>query len=138
MTLHIFSAMTSPSEPPTTVKSWLKTHTPTVDRAVAGHDGVAPRAVLLHVEVVRAVAHERVELLERAGVEQLLDPLARGVFALRVLLLDGGRGGGVDRLLAQLSQLLELLVERLGCFLPRHAGADVTPMGGGAPIASRG
>ena len=27
MTLHIFSAITSPSEPPTTVKSWLKTHT---------------------------------------------------------------------------------------------------------------
>ena len=27
MTLHIFSAMTSPSEPPKTVKSWLKTHT---------------------------------------------------------------------------------------------------------------
>ena len=27
MTLHIFSAMTSPSEPPKTVKSWLKTKT---------------------------------------------------------------------------------------------------------------
>ena len=27
MTLHIFSPMTSPSEPPKTVKSWLKTHT---------------------------------------------------------------------------------------------------------------
>src|SRR6478752_73395 len=27
MILHIFSAMTSPSEPPKTVKSWLKTHT---------------------------------------------------------------------------------------------------------------
>ena len=54
-----------------------------VDRAVAGHHRVAPRAVLLHVEVVRAVAHERVELLEGAGVEQLLDPLAGGVLALR-------------------------------------------------------
>ena len=49
-----------------------------VDRAVAGDDGVAPRPVLLHVEVVRAVADERVELLERAGVEQLLDALAGG------------------------------------------------------------
>ena len=27
MILHIFSAMTSPSEPPKTVKSWEKTHT---------------------------------------------------------------------------------------------------------------
>ena len=27
MTLHIFSAITSPSEPPKTVKSWLKTKT---------------------------------------------------------------------------------------------------------------
>src|SRR4051812_2040137 len=27
MTLHIFSAITSPSEPPKTVKSWEKTHT---------------------------------------------------------------------------------------------------------------
>ena len=26
-TLHIFSAITSPSEPPKTVKSWLKTNT---------------------------------------------------------------------------------------------------------------
>ena len=27
MTLHIFSPITSPSEPPKTVKSWLNTHT---------------------------------------------------------------------------------------------------------------
>ena len=27
ITLHIFSAITSPSEPPNTVKSWLNTHT---------------------------------------------------------------------------------------------------------------
>ena len=27
ITLHIFSLMTSPSEPPKTVKSWEKTHT---------------------------------------------------------------------------------------------------------------
>ena len=82
MTLHIFSAITSPSEPPKTVKSWEKTKTrATVDRAVAGHDGVAPGPFLLHLEVVGAVAHERVELLEGAGVEQLLDPLARGQLA---------------------------------------------------------
>ena len=64
-------------------------HPAPVDRAVAGDDRIALRAVLLHVEVVRAVADERVELLEGAGVEQLLDPLAGGVLALRVLLFDG-------------------------------------------------
>ena len=62
-------------------------HRAAVDRAVAGDDGVAPGPVLLHVEVERAVADEGVELLERARVEQLLDPLARGQLALGVLLL---------------------------------------------------
>jgi len=42
------------------------------------------------------VADERVQLLERAGVEQLLDPLAGGVLALGVLLLDRGLGSVVD------------------------------------------
>ena len=98
MILHIFSPITSPSEPPNTVKSWLKTHTRApVDRAVAGHHRVAPRPVLLHVEVVGAVAHERVELLEGARVEQLLDALARRVLAARVLLLLGLRARSGSR-----------------------------------------
>ena len=81
-----------------------------VDRAVAGDDGVAPGPFLLHLEVVGAVADEGVELLEGAGVEQLLDPLARGHLALRVLLLDRLLGGRVDRRLAQLAQVGELLL----------------------------
>ena len=70
-----------------------------LDRAVAGDDGVAPGPVLLHVELVRAVAHEGVELLEGAGVEQLLDALAGRVLAAGVLLLDGRLGSalGGDR-----------------------------------------
>ncbi len=93
MILHIFSPITSPSEPPNTVKSWLNTHTrATVDRAVAGDHGVAPRPVLLHVEVVRAVAHERVELLEGAGVEQLLHALARRVLAAFACCLASASG----------------------------------------------
>ena len=97
MILHIFSAITSPSEPPNTVKSWLNTHTgAAVDRAVAGDDGVAPGPLLVHVELVGPVPHEGVELLERAGVEQLLDPLAGGQLALGVLLRDRVLGGGVD------------------------------------------
>ena len=82
MTLHIFSAMTSPSEPPKTVKSCEKTHTrAAVDRAVAGDDGVAPGAVLLHPELGHPVADERVQLLEGARIQQLLEPLARGQLA---------------------------------------------------------
>ena len=81
-----------------------------IDRAVAGDDGVAPGPFLLHLEVVGAVADEGVELLEGAGVEQLLDPLAGGHLALRVLLLDRLLGGGVDRRLAQLAQVGELLL----------------------------
>ena len=81
-----------------------------VDRAVAGDDGVAPGTPFLHLEVVGAVADEGVELLEGAGVEQLLDPLAGGQLALRVLLLDRLLGGRVDRRLAQLAQVGELLL----------------------------
>ena len=89
MTLQIFSAITSPSDPPKTVKSCEKTHTrrPSIE-PVAGDHGIAPRPVLLHLEVGRAVADVRVELLEGAGVEQLLDSLTGRVLALRVLLLD--------------------------------------------------
>jgi hypothetical protein len=92
---------------------------------VAGHDRVAPGPVLVHVEVVRAVAHERVELLERAGIEQLLDPLPRGHLAALVLLLDGGVGarlGGV----AQLAQPGDLLVVGLGVPLATHAAGHPT------------
>ena len=59
---------------------------PAEDRAVAGHDRVAPGAVLAHPELDLAVAHEAVELDERARVEQLLDPLAREQLAALVLL----------------------------------------------------
>ena len=80
------------------------------DRAVAGDDGVTPGTALLHLEVVGAMANEGVELLEGAGVEQLLDPLAGGQLALRVLLIHRLRGGGVERRLAQLAQVGELLL----------------------------
>jgi hypothetical protein len=59
---------------------------------------------------VGAVADEGVELLEGARIEQLLDPLAGGELPLRVLLLDRLLGAGVDRLVAQLAQVGELLL----------------------------
>ena len=122
MILHIFSAITSPSEPPKTVKSWLNTaHAAAVDRAVTGDHRVAPGPVLLHVELGRAVADVRVELLEGARVEQLLDPLAGRVLALRVLLLDRLLGRVVDDGVAQLLELREPLLERLRGLLAHHA-----------------
>ncbi len=65
----------------------------------------SPQGRLLeHVEVVRAVPDEGVELLEGAGVEQLVDPLAGGELALLVLLLIAFSG----RVHGRLAQLLEL------------------------------
>ena len=98
------------------------------DRAVAGDDGVAPGPFLLHLEVVGAVAHEGVELLEGAGVEQLLDPLAGGHLALRVLLLDRLLGGGVDRRLAQLAQVGELLLVGDRVLLAHGAGVYLSAL----------
>ena len=61
---------------------------PPVDHPVAGDDAVARRPVGLHAEVVAAVLDEHVPFLERAGVEQQLDALARGELALGVLRVD--------------------------------------------------
>ena len=44
--------------------------------------------LLLHAEVVAAVLDEHVPFLEAAGVEEQLDPLARGELALGVLRID--------------------------------------------------
>ena len=79
-------------------------HAAAVDQAVSGDDCVAPRTVLLHVEVDRAVTHESVELLEGARVEQRLDPLARGHLAAGVLLFLR-LGGGMHRCLAEFGQV---------------------------------
>ena len=64
---------------------------PAVDRAVAGDDAVARDLLLVHAEIVAAVLDEHVPFLEGAGVEQQLDPLARGQLALGVLGLDAPR-----------------------------------------------
>ena len=96
-----------------------------VDRAVAGDDGVAPAAGSSRMpNSCVAVAHEGVELLERAGVEQLLDALARRVLAPRVLLLDGGLRP-LQGVVTELLELGELLVVGLGRLLAGHGGAGV-------------
>src|SRR5262249_28978298 len=59
-----------------------------VDVAVAGDHAVAGDLGLAHPEVEAAMRAQLVELDERAGIEEQLDPLARGELALAVLLFD--------------------------------------------------
>ncbi len=73
-------------------------HLAAVDGAVAGHHAVAVRPVLLQPERHRAVPGQLVELDEGALVEEQRDPLARGLAALGVLLLDRLRRPGVHGL----------------------------------------
>ena len=89
MTLWIFSACASPSAPPKTVKSWLKTQTrrPSIGPE-PGHDPVGVRPGTLEAHAVRPVANEQVELFEGALVEQVVDPLAGGHLALGLVGLD--------------------------------------------------
>ena len=69
-------------------------HLAALDGAVAGDHAVAVGAVLLQPERHRPVPGQLVELHERALVEEQRDPLARGLAALGVLLLDRlGRPG---------------------------------------------
>ena len=92
ITLQIFSAYASDSEPPKTVKSWVKTKTsrPSIG-AVAGDHAVAEEALLVQTEVVDARVTNASELDERPRVEQQVESLARRQLAARVLLLDSRR-----------------------------------------------
>ena len=111
--MWIFSANTSPSAPPNTVKSWREDEDlAAVDRAPAGDDTVGVGA-LLDAAVVGAVAGQHVELVERARVEQELDALAGEQLALGVLALDRALRPGVERLLLALGQLGQPLAHRL-------------------------
>ena len=109
--MQIFSAKTSESEPPKTVKSWLEDDT-AAERAVAGDDRVAVGPVS-RVEAGVAVARVAVELDEGARVEQLLDPLAREQLAALVLARDRLLASGVLGPLAQLLEPGELRRRRL-------------------------
>ena len=55
---------------------------------MAGDDAVARDDLLGHAEVEAAMGDELVELLERAGIEQQLDPLARRQLAGGVLAIE--------------------------------------------------
>src|SRR5690242_21409907 len=70
---------------------------PAVDRAMAGHHAVARDLLVLHAEVDRTMLDEHVVFLERAGIEQRVDALARRQLALGVLRLDAARTAALAR-----------------------------------------
>src|SRR5437588_10108886 len=86
------------------------------DSAVARHDRVAPRPPFHHPEVRLAVADVAVELDERAGVAEALDPLAREQLALLTLALDRLGASRMAGLVAERLQPLELALRRVGAF----------------------
>jgi hypothetical protein len=59
-----------------------------IDAPVAGYDAVARHDLIVHAEIATAMRDELVELLERAGVEQQVDALARGQLAGVMLSLE--------------------------------------------------
>src|SRR3546814_16223865 len=77
-----------------------------VDRARPGDDAIPGNPLVLHAEIDAVMLDIGVEFLERALVEQHVEPLARGQLALGVLGVDallpaprregrrGGKGGG--------------------------------------------
>ena len=79
-----------------------------VDGAVAGDHAVAVRAGAVQPEVGRPVPGQLVQLDEGTGVEQQLDPLAGGLLAPGVLLLDRAGGAGVHRLVHPPLQIRQL------------------------------
>ena len=69
-----------------------------------GDDAVARDDLILHPEVAAAVRDELVDFLERAGIEQQLDPLAGGELAGRVLALDAGLAAAELRAALQIGE----------------------------------
>jgi hypothetical protein len=85
----ILSPWTSPSAPPPTVKSWLATWTRRPSIAPEPVTTPSPGMSLPSMPKVRAaVLCEAVALVERPGVEQDVDALARGEVACGVVLGD--------------------------------------------------
>ena len=110
MTFTIFSAYASDSEPPKTVKSWLKTKTSRPSIVPWPVTTPSPRmCCVVEPELGRPVGDERVELDERPGIEQEVEALARGQLAEGVLPLDPDRSPTEQRLPAHLLQALEAL-----------------------------
>ena len=96
---------------------------PAVDGAVAGDDAVAEEVLPVQPELRRAMRDERVELDERAGIQQEVEPLARGQLAPGMLALDPHRSPTQARLRAHPLEARDPLgVRRHVLWLPAVAG----------------
>jgi hypothetical protein len=85
---------------------------------MAGNDAIAQRMAVLHTEMVSTMYGERIQLDERAGVKQRVDPLPCGLFSTLMLLLHRLRIA--DRSLRPTTpQFLDLM---LRCPAHRRAG----------------
>src|SRR5207249_9287740 len=84
---------------------------PAVDLAVPGDHAVSEDLPLLHAEVGAAMRLELVDLDERAGIEQHVDPLARRELARFVLLADPLLAATPVGFAAAASQLFEVLLD---------------------------
>jgi hypothetical protein len=62
----------------------------------------------IHPEVGAAVGDKRIQLLEAALIQELLDPLASGVLPLGVLLGDSLLAAALASLISLVSQVEEL------------------------------
>src|SRR6185503_9295650 len=78
-----------------------------VDRAVAGHHAVAGNPALGHAEVGGPMLDEDAGLLEGAGVEEELDPLAGSEAALGVQLRNALRATALQHGLLAAPQLFD-------------------------------
>ena len=130
MILHIFSAMTSPSEPPNTVKSWLNTHTrrPSIV-AVPGDDRVAVgRFFCMSNSYVRWRMNTSSSWNEPGSSS--FSTRSRAVYLPRsCCLATACSGAGVDRLVAELLESPELLGVGLGSFVAHRVGEFRGSMG---------
>ena len=86
-------------------------HPPAVDQAETRHHRVRVRPVRLHLEIGRPMPHEHVQLLKRPRVQQLREPLTRGVLTPRMLLLSSRRANPHES--PQYFQRLKLARSRL-------------------------
>ena len=99
-------------------------HLAPLDRPPAGDHPVGVRT-LLEARGLGAVAGEEVELVERAGVEEVVDALAGEQLALGVLAFDGVWRPGGERLLPALPQVVDLVLHRVAHGIRRYC-AGVT------------
>jgi hypothetical protein len=92
-----------------------------LDAAEAGDDGVAGETLLVDAEVGGAVKHQRVQLLEGAGVEQEVETFTRRQLAALVLRVDTPLPATEGGLLFASFQVVEL-------FLNTHESPEATLM----------